>query len=177
MKETVDLTKQPDGSYALDLSKPVSQAELHMSGILSGLADYKVMNIPAGNVAAGLIVAGANDALVGLFQGLVGTAGLSGKIAQVAPSLASLYVLNTDKVRGWVGDEAVQAGTLVVLADLFTDYVFNVRAKVAGIFGGLTGKLTGNTATATNTETTSTSGSVSGMTNEQILALVGGSNG
>ncbi|MBU1173356.1 MAG: hypothetical protein KKD44_27630, partial [Proteobacteria bacterium] len=116
-----------------------SEEEMHLeaakSGMLSGLTDFKVANINIGMPVAGLVIAGINDALSGILGGLVG--GIGGRYAAMIPGIIGLYLLNTKQVKRWLGSGAVDAGNIVIIADLATDNLFNIRAKMASLVGGV----------------------------------------
>ena len=121
------------------------EVEMHApKGILSGLAGFKISQYNIGKPAAGLVVAALNDVAAGLIQGVVGKHGKhgkhetsAGKLAMAIPSIVGLGLLNTKMAQGWLGSEAIEAGNIILFADLFTDYIFPIRAKVSGLVGGL----------------------------------------
>jgi len=131
--------KQEDGSYKLQLPEEQT-ANLEQRGMLSGLTDFKVANINIGKPIAGLAIAGVNDILAGFLQGIVG--GVGGRFAGAIPGVIGLWLINTKTAKGWLGADAVDAGNIVLLADLVTDYIFNIRGTVAGLLRGVTVKQT-----------------------------------
>jgi len=135
----VTMIKQGDGSYKLQVPEEQA-ANLEQRGMLEGLTGFQVMGINVGKPIAGLAIAGVSDILGGFLQGMVG--GVGGRWAGAIPTVAGLWLLNTKTAKGWLGASAVEAGNIVLLADLVTDYIFNIRGTVAGLFKGVTQKQT-----------------------------------
>jgi hypothetical protein len=145
-KEAVDklLSAKPEGTE-VKLEDPRAQA-----GVLGGVTSFKVGAFPIGKVGAGLVIAGANDVLAGWLSGMLGT--IAGKWAGLAAGIGGLWLLNTDTSKRWLGSEAVEAGTIVVLADLVTENIFDIRSRMKGLVSGLKLKQTmrGTVATGGN---------------------------
>lgn len=106
-------------------------------GILNGLTNIKVFDLPVGAVAGGAVVAGVGDVLTGIVQGAT-----QNKI----PSWA-VKGLTAFAVVKWghklVGKEAAQIGGLFLTYDAVQE-AFNVRSSVSNIVGGLTGRIVRN---------------------------------
>ena len=100
-------------------------------GMLSGLAGFKLGQFNVGKPAAGLIVAAANDVLAGLIQGIIGEKlTVAGRFAGAIPGVVGLWLLNTRTAKDWLGDEAVEAGNIILIADLITDSGLDIRTEV-----------------------------------------------
>ena len=100
-------------------------------GMLSGLAGFKLGQFNVGKPAAGLIVAAANDVLAGLIQGIIGEKSkVAGRFAGAIPGVVGLWLLNTRTAKDWLGDEAVEAGNIILIADLITDSGLDIRTEV-----------------------------------------------
>ena len=100
-------------------------------GMLSGLAGFKLGQFNVGKPAAGLIVAAANDVLAGLIQGIIGEKlTVAGRFAGAIPGVVGLWLLNTRTAKDWLGDEAVEAANIILIADLITDSGLDIRTEV-----------------------------------------------
>lgn len=105
------------------------------TGFLERVTDFSIGGINIGKPIAGLAVAGANDVLAGWVQGMVG--GIGGRYAAMIPTLIGLWLLNTKRAKGWIGEGAVDAGTIILVADLVTKDLYDIRAKISGLVSGV----------------------------------------
>ena len=122
-------------------TKKDEETGLHLEkgGVLSDLTNFKVGQVNIGKPIAGLVVAAANDVLVGLIQRVTGgqLSVIAGRFSGAILNIVGLFLLNTKQVKGWLGSDAVEAGNIVLTADLITDYVFDIRGKISGMVGGI----------------------------------------
>ena len=117
-----------------------AENELHLEkgGMLSGLTSFKVGQVNVGKPIAGLVVAAANDVLAGLVQRVAGgQLSVAGRFAGAIPGIVGLFALNTKTAKGWLGSDAVNAGNIVLISDLVTDYVFDIRKQISGMVSGV----------------------------------------
>ena len=118
-----------------------AETEMHFEaprGMLSGITGFKVGQFNIGKPTAGLVVAALNDVLAGLIQGVAGRQlSVAGRFAGAIPGIVGLFLLNTRMAKGWLGSDAVDAGNIVLIADLVTDYVFDIRKRIGGMVGGV----------------------------------------
>ena len=123
-----------EGIDRLFAAKEAENTEVELQarrGMLSGLAGFKLGQFNVGKPAAGLIVAAANDVLAGLIQGIIGEKlTVAGRFAGAIPGVVGLWLLNTRTAKDWLGDEAVEAGNIILMADLVTDYGLDIRTKI-----------------------------------------------
>ena len=136
MKYTMEEIKE--GQWEEKVEPAENELHLEKGGMLNGLTSFKVGQVDVGKPIAGLVVAAANDVLAGLVQRVAGgQLSVAGRFAGAIPGIVGLFVLNTKTAKGWLGSDAVDAGNIVLLADLITDYVFDIRKQVSGMVGGV----------------------------------------
>jgi len=136
MKYTIEEIKE--GQWEEKVEPAENELHLEKGGMLSGLTSFKVGQVDVGKPIAGLVVAAANDVLAGLVQRVAGgQPSVAGRFAGAIPGIVGLFVLNTKTAKGWLGSDAVDAGNIVLLADLITDYIFDIRKQVSGLVGGV----------------------------------------
>jgi len=109
-----------------------TDVELHraQAGVLGGFAESKVMGVPIGAAAVGLLVVSVWDAIRGLVGGKLPT-----NIPQwVIPAIGAM-VIQSKFIKPRIGDAAANAAGLILTVDAI-QALFNVR----GIVGGLVNK-------------------------------------
>ena len=109
-----------------------TEVELHraQAGVLGGFAESKVMGVPIGAAAIGLLTVSAWDAIRGLVGGKLPT-----NIPQwVIPAIGAM-VIQSKFIKPRIGDAAANAAGLILTVDAI-QALFNVR----GIVGGLVKK-------------------------------------
>ena len=110
-----------------------AENELHLeaarAGVLSDFAETKVMGVPVGAAAAGLLTVSVWDAI----RGLVGGA-LPAQIPQWLIPAVGAVVVQSKMVEGWMGTDASNAAGLILTADAI-QALFNVRGIVSGLVG------------------------------------------
>ena len=123
-----------EGIDRLFATKEAENTEVELQarrGILSGLADFKIGQFNVGKPITGLMVAAANDVLAGLIQGVAGEKlTVGGRFAGAIPGIVGLLLLNNKTAKNWLGDVPVEAANTILIADLFTDYAFDIRTEV-----------------------------------------------
>ena len=123
-----------EGIDRLFAAKEAENTEVELQarrGMLSGLAGFKIGQFNVGKPVTGLIVAAANDVLAGLIQGIIGEKSkVAGRFAGAIPGVVGLWLLNTRTAKDWLGDEAVEAGNIILIADLITDSGLDIRTEV-----------------------------------------------
>jgi len=123
-----------EGIDRLFAAKEAENTEVELQarrGMLSGLAGFKIGQFNVGKPVTGLIVAAANDVLAGLIQGIIGEKSkVAGRFAGAIPGIVGLWLLNTRTAKDWLGNEAVEAGNIILMADLVTDYGLDIRTKI-----------------------------------------------
>jgi len=137
----VALVKQEDGSYKLSLPEPEQTAEMEASGMLGGITDTKIWDIPIGQAAVGGFGAVIGSELIDGF--LASQSAMTKGLVKLVAAGAS--VKWGGKLLGSTGSKAV--GLLLAYDGIRMVLPLDEYAnKVAGMFTKLTGQGLGGRA-------------------------------
>lgn len=123
MQETIELKKQEDGSFKLEM--PGTDVAELKQGIMAGIAKTEVFGIPLGAAAGGLLTASVWDAIAGFVGGVV-----PGLPLWVTPAVGALVTKRW--LSRFMGTDAANAGALILTADAIQQF-FNLRGLISGI--------------------------------------------
>jgi hypothetical protein len=131
-----------------------------ITGALDRLAEIEVFGIPLGDALVGGGVAALGDVVGGLVKGAWPDA------PDWAVPMIGAYAVGIGPIRRTLGTRATQTAQLLLAWDAVQG-IFDIRSKVAGLFGGLVGKASGGSLT------TVTAGASQPQTLDEYLAKLG----
>ena len=109
-----------------------AETDLHLeksqaAGVLGGFAKTEIMGVPIGAAGVGLLTVGVWDAI----RGLVGRVLPAAIPSWLIPALGAA-VVQSKRVKGFMGTDAANAAALILTADAIQS-LFNVRGVVSGL--------------------------------------------
>jgi hypothetical protein len=132
---------------------------MKMSGIVDNIPNAKVFNLPLGDAAKGLIVAGVGDTLGLLVTRYMpaSTSAATQRMTRAGVIGLSAFALQMKPVRNFIGKDAADAGTLLLTADAIAT-VFDLRGKVRNLISKYLPKAPTTAPTTAPATTTASAG-------------------
>lgn len=151
----IELSKQGNGSYALDIEKlrallmPVkAEMEESAAGVLDKIPAWKAWNVPVGDALKGMVTAGVGDAVGVLALKFIPSNIIGGQYAVPMLKILTILGLNWKPVKHFIGSGAVEVGSIILAYEAIAS-LFNVRQKTFSLLSGVLGKLPGTTTAST----------------------------
>jgi len=130
-------------------------------GWIDKIPSFKLMGVPVGDAAKGMVVAGLGDGLGVAAIKFLPASLTNNRFSIPVLKALTIMVLNWQPVKGFLGRDAVEKGSIILAYEGLMG-LWNGRAQVAGILGKVTNKIggTSTTAAATSTTTSTSSGTI-----------------